>query len=50
MKKSKRLLSAFAAGALLLIKPGFETDAIGLAVLLVVLFWQKKKAAKAVAA
>lgn len=39
-----------AAGALLLIKPGFETDAIGLAVLLVVLFWQKKKAAKAVAA
>lgn len=39
-----------AAGALLLIKPGFETDAIGLAVLLVVLFWQKKKAAKAIAA
>lgn len=39
-----------AAGALLLIKPGFETDAIGLAVLLLVLFWQKKKAAKAVAA
>lgn len=39
-----------AAGALLLIKPGFETDAIGLAVLLVVLFWQKKKAAKAVVA
>ena len=38
-----------AAGALLLIKPGFETDAIGLAVLLVVLFWQKKKAAKAAA-
>ena len=38
-----------AAGALLLIKPGFETDAIGLAVLLVVLFWQKKKAAKVAA-
>ena len=38
-----------AAGALLLIKPGMETDAIGLAVLLVVLFWQKKTAAKAAA-
>ena len=38
-----------AAGALLLIKPGMETDAIGLAVLLVVLFWQKKTAAKVAA-
>ena len=38
-----------AAGSLLLIKPGMETDAIGLAVLLIVLFLQKKKAKAAVA-
>ena len=38
-----------AAGSLLLIKPGMETDAIGLAVLLIVLFLQKKKAKASVA-
>ncbi len=43
-----RLIAA--AGSLLLIKPGMETDAIGLAVLLVVLFLQKKKAKNALAA
>ena len=42
-----RLIAA--AGSLLLIKPGMETDAIGLAVLLIVLFLQKKKAKAAVA-
>ena len=43
-----RLIAA--AGSLLLIKPGMETDAIGLAVLLVILFLQKKKAKSAIAA
>ena len=42
-----RLIAA--AGSLLLIKPGMETDAIGLAVLLIVLFLQKKKAKASVA-
>jgi TRAP-type uncharacterized transport system fused permease subunit len=32
-----------AAGALLLMKPGFETDIIGIAVLALVLFLQKKR-------
>ncbi len=42
-----RLIAA--AGSLLLIKPGMETDAVGLGVLLLVLFLQKKKAAAAAA-
>ena len=32
-----------AVGALLLMKPGFETDIIGVAVLALVLFLQKKR-------
>ena len=39
-----------AAGSLLLIKPGMETDAIGLAVLILVLLLQKKKEKSALAA
>lgn len=38
-----------AAGSLLLIKPGIETDAIGLAVLVLVVLLQKKKARNAIA-
>lgn len=38
-----------AAGSLLLIKPGIETDAIGLAVLVLVVLLQKKKAKNAIA-
>ena len=38
-----------AAGSLLLIKPGVETDAIGLAVLVLIVLLQKKKVKRAVA-
>jgi UPF0716 family protein affecting phage T7 exclusion len=39
-----------AAGSLLLIKPGMETDAIGLAVLVLTVLVQKKKGNKTAAA